>query len=97
MITKGKFSFVYGTIEARIALPVGKGIWPAFWMLGDNIDEVSWPACGEIDIIEAINTESVVYGIPRAHDGAHANYGTAPETITALATLWIFQSFIPTR
>ena len=43
MITKGKFSFVYGTIEARIALPVGKGIWPAFWMLGDNIDEVSWP------------------------------------------------------
>lgn len=41
MITKGKFSFVYGTIEARIALPVGKGIWPAFWMLGDNIDEVS--------------------------------------------------------
>jgi beta-glucanase (GH16 family) len=78
MITKGKFSFVYGTIEARIALPVGKGIWPAFWMLGDNIDEVSWPACGEIDIIEAINDESVVYGTHHwAHDGAHANYGNS--------------------
>ena len=46
MITKGKFSFTYGTVEARIALPVGKGIWPAFWMLGENIDAVSWPACG---------------------------------------------------
>jgi len=78
MITKGKFSFVYGTIEARIALPVGKGIWPAFWMLGDNIDEVSWPACGEIDIIEAINDESVVYGTHHwAHDGTHANYGNS--------------------
>lgn len=78
IISKGKFSFVYGTIEARIALPVGKGIWPAFWMLGDNIDEVSWPACGEIDIIEAINDESVVYGTHHwAHDGAHANYGNS--------------------
>jgi len=78
MITKGKFSFFYGTIEARIALPVGKGIWPAFWMLGDNIDEVSWPACGEIDIIEAINDESVVYGTHHwAHDGTHANYGNS--------------------
>lgn len=78
MISKGKFSFVYGTIEARIALPVGKGIWPAFWMLGDNIDEVSWPACGEIDIIEAINDESVVYGTHHwSHDGTHANYGNS--------------------
>ena len=41
MITKGKFSFTYGTVEARIALPTGKGIWPAFWMLGENIDQVS--------------------------------------------------------
>ena len=62
MITKGKFSFTYGTVEARIALPTGKGIWPAFWMLGENIDQVSWPACGEIDIIESINDESIVYG-----------------------------------
>ena len=62
MITKGKFAFKYGTVEARIALPTGKGIWPAFWMLGENFDTVGWPACGEIDIIESINDESIVYG-----------------------------------
>ena len=78
MITKGKFSFFYGTIEARIALPVGKGIWPAFWMLGDNIDEVNWPTCGEIDIIEAINDENVIYGTHHwSHNGAHAEYGNS--------------------
>jgi len=76
MITKGKFNFTYGTVEARIALPVGKGIWPAFWMLGENIDQVSWPACGEIDIIEAVNAESVVYGTNHwAYNGDHAEYG----------------------
>ncbi len=76
MITKGKFNFTYGTVEARIALPVGKGIWPAFWMLGENIDAVSWPACGEIDIIEAVNSESVVYGTNHwAYEGNHAEYG----------------------
>lgn len=76
MITKGKFSFTYGTVEARIALPVGKGIWPAFWLLGQNIDAVSWPACGEIDIIEAVNSESVVYGTNHwAYEGNHAEYG----------------------
>lgn len=54
--TAGKFSFKYGKISARIKLPFGKGIWPAFWMLGENIDEnggdTPWPMCGEIDILE---------------------------------------------
>lgn len=78
IITKGKFEFTYGTIEARIALPSGKGIWPAFWMLGKNIDQVSWPTCGEIDIIEAVNDESVVYGTHHwAHEGQHAEYGNS--------------------
>ena len=76
MITKGKFTFTYGTVEARIALPTGKGIWPAFWMLGANIDQVSWPACGEIDIIESINDESIVYGTNHwDYNGDHASYG----------------------
>lgn len=76
MITKGKFSFTYGTIEARIALPTGKGIWPAFWMLGENIDAVSWPACGEIDIIEAVNDENAVYGTNHwQYEGGHVQYG----------------------
>ncbi len=76
MITKGKFSFTYSTVEARIALPTGKGIWPAFWMLGENIDAVSWPACGEIDIIEAVNSENIVYGTNHwQYEGNHAEYG----------------------
>lgn len=50
--TKGKFSQAYGRFEARLKTPFGPGLWPAFWMLGDNIDEVSWPQCGEIDIME---------------------------------------------
>ena len=50
--TKNKFSQKYGRVEARIKLPYGPGIWPAFWMLGANIDEVNWPQCGEIDIME---------------------------------------------
>jgi beta-glucanase (GH16 family) len=50
--TKGLFSQTYGRFEARIKTPTGPGIWPAFWLLGDNIDQVNWPMCGEIDIME---------------------------------------------
>ena len=78
LISKNKFSFKYGTIEARIALPVGKGIWPAFWMLGKSIDTDTWPACGEIDIIEAINSEHVVYGTTHwRFEGHYAKYGNS--------------------
>lgn len=50
--TQGLFAQKYGRFEARIKTPYGPGIWPAFWMLGENINEVSWPFCGEIDIME---------------------------------------------
>ena len=50
--TKGKLAFQYGRIEARIQTPVGAGTWPAFWMLGNNMDSTPWPECGEIDIME---------------------------------------------
>ena len=50
--TKGKFSQAYGRFEARIKTPTGPGLWPAFWMLGANIDTKPWPQCGEIDIME---------------------------------------------
>ncbi|MCB9048578.1 MAG: glycoside hydrolase family 16 protein [Lewinellaceae bacterium] len=50
--TKGKVEQQYGRFEARIQLPWGQGLWPAFWLLGSNIDEVEWPQCGEIDIME---------------------------------------------
>ncbi len=50
--TKDKFSFKFGKIQARIKTPEGNGMWPAFWMMGQNFDAVGWPACGEIDIME---------------------------------------------
>jgi beta-glucanase (GH16 family) len=50
--TKGLYSQKYGRFEARLKTPYGPGLWPAFWMLGNNIDEVSWPQCGEIDVME---------------------------------------------
>lgn len=56
------FSFTYGRIESRMKLPSGSGLWPAFWMLGSNIGSVGWPACGEIDIMEHVNTEGSVHG-----------------------------------
>ncbi|MDO8971752.1 MAG: glycoside hydrolase family 16 protein, partial [Saprospiraceae bacterium] len=61
--TKGIFAQTYGRFEARIKMPWGPGIWPAFWMLGDNIDEVAWPQCGEIDIMEYRGQEpNLVHG-----------------------------------
>ncbi len=50
--TQGLFEQAYGRFEARIRLPSGQGIWPAFWLLGNDIDSVGWPECGEIDIME---------------------------------------------
>lgn len=58
LITKGKVSWTYGKIEVKAKLPEGRGVWPAIWMLGDNIGEVGWPKCGEIDIMEHVGFES---------------------------------------
>jgi beta-glucanase (GH16 family) len=61
--TLGKFSQTYGRFEARIKIPRGQAIWPAFWMLGNDIDKPGWPACGEIDIMENIGKEpALVHG-----------------------------------
>ncbi|MEO6004784.1 MAG: glycoside hydrolase family 16 protein [Opitutus sp.] len=61
--TLGKFVMSYGKIEARLRTTNGKGIWPAFWMLGENISTVGWPKCGEIDVVEVINANpDTVYG-----------------------------------
>ncbi|MCL7970543.1 MAG: glycoside hydrolase family 16 protein [marine benthic group bacterium] len=61
--TKDLFERNGGRFEARIRLPRGRGIWPAFWLLGADIDEVGWPTCGEIDVMEYKGQErSVVHG-----------------------------------
>jgi beta-glucanase (GH16 family) len=61
--TKGTFNQAYGRFEARIKIPSGQGLWPAFWMMGNNIDSVGWPNSGEIDIMEVIGREPrTLYG-----------------------------------
>lgn len=58
--TQGKAAWQYGRLEARIKLPRGQGIWPAFWMLGTNFPSAGWPVCGELDIMENIGREPLV-------------------------------------
>ena len=85
--TKGLFSQQYGRFEARIKIPKGQGMWPAFWMLGNNIDTARWPACGEIDIMENIGKEpSIVHGTLHAP-------GYPPEGYTSAYTLPNAQNF----
>lgn len=61
--TQGKFTVQYGKIAARMKIPRGQGLWPAFWMLGADIKSIDWPACGEIDVMENIGKEpSIVHG-----------------------------------
>ena len=63
MLTQDHFDFTYGRVEARIKLPYGQGIWPAFWMLGNDIATAGWPKCGELDIMENIGREpSILHG-----------------------------------
>ncbi|MDF9842555.1 beta-glucanase (GH16 family) [Paenibacillus sp. PastF-1] len=73
--TQGKKSFTYGKIEARMKLPSGQGIWPAFWMLGSNIDTIGWPKSGEIDIMERVNNNTYVNGTVHWDANGHAEYG----------------------
>ncbi len=73
--TQGKYSVQYGAIEGRMRVPMGQGLWPAFWMLGANFSSVGWPACGEIDIMEHVNSENKVYGTIHWDAGGYASYG----------------------
>ena len=75
LVTLGKFSFKYGRAEARMKLPAGQGIWPAFWMLGSNITTIGWPKCGEIDIMEHINNVPVAYGTAHWDNNGHVQSG----------------------
>lgn len=63
VITQDKQTFTHGRVDIRAKLPEGQGIWPALWMLGNNISSIGWPACGEIDIMELVGHEpSTVHG-----------------------------------
>ena len=63
MTTKGFFEQAYGRFEARIKIPRGHGMWPAFWLIGNDFGKIGWPGCGEIDVMENIGKEpSTVHG-----------------------------------
>jgi len=83
LVTDGKASWAFGKIEARIKLPKGQGMWPAFWMLGQNIHSVGWPECGEIDIMEHINNEDLLHGTLHWFNEKHVSSGgTIPCDVT---------------
>ncbi len=86
--TKGKLERQHGRFEARIQVPSGKGLWPAFWLLGSNIDVVSWPACGEIDIMENLGSEPGT-----VHGSMHGPAYSAGAALTDLYTLPDGQAF----
>src|SRR5437870_8184827 len=84
LLTRNKFSQAYGRFEARIKIPYGQGIWPAFWMLGSNIDTAGWPNCGEIDIMENIGREpSIVHGTMHGPGYSGAQGIGAPYALTS--------------
>jgi beta-glucanase (GH16 family) len=96
--TQDKFTFKYGTIEARILVPnLANGLWPAFWTLGNNFSTVGWPHCGEIDIMEMGSAAAISAGLVNrrvgsaAHweyNGGHAEYGLSYDSPTNLNGTW---------
>ena len=88
--TSGKFSTTYGRIEARMALPMFQGSWPAFWMLGTDINSVGWPECGEIDIMEQVNTNNTILGTMHWYDGGNTQYGSSTSTSNTPADFHIY-------
>jgi beta-glucanase (GH16 family) len=77
--TRDKVEFTYGRVEARIQIPSGQGLWPAFWLLGANLDRRGWPFNGEIDIMENIGREpDIVHGTVHGPDYSGGNGVGAP-------------------
>ncbi|HVU50670.1 MAG TPA: glycoside hydrolase family 16 protein [Polyangia bacterium] len=84
LTTKGHFSRTYGRFEARMRLATGAGLWPAFWIMGDDIDTVGWPSCGEMDIVEESGSN------PAAVAGSvHGPVGKGPPALDAPASRWL--------
>ncbi len=81
--TKSHKSFTYGRVAARMKLPFGQGVWPAFWMLGDDISSIPWPRCGEIDIMELVGGDGAAGKNDRtAHGTVHGDGYSGDKGIT---------------
>jgi len=82
LTTINSFSQAYGRFEARIKIPAGQGLWPAVWMLGNNLNTAGWPLCGEIDIAEMLgNAPNIMYG--SAHGPGYTGPVSASYTLPA--------------
>ena len=88
LLTAGRFTVQYGRIEIRAKLPAGEGLWPAFWLLGANLDQVGWPASGEIDVMESISKEPSIN-----HGSIHGPGYSGAQGRTAVYTLPNGQQF----
>ena len=78
LTTKGIQSWIYGYIEVRAKIPKGRGLWPAIWLLGDNISSVGWPMCGELDIMEHVGySPDYVFATVHTNDRNHTKDNTA--------------------
>lgn len=80
--TQGLFSQAYGRFEARIKIPPGQGVWPAFWLLGEDFSTVGWPKCGEIDVMENVDIEK-----SRVHGSIHGPGYSGKKSLTSAYVL----------
>jgi beta-glucanase (GH16 family) len=88
LTTRGHFSATHGLFEARMKIPAGRGLWSAFWLLGDNIDAVGWPASGEIDAMEVLGqhprtVKGTLHGPARGKAGVLGSRFVAPRSLAA--------------
>lgn len=78
MLTQGRFAFKYGSLEARIKLPdCGDGVWPAFWLMGNNLPGIKWPDAGEIDILEAGSAAGIADGLQKKRINCAIHFSTS--------------------
>ena len=89
--TKNLFDFTYGRIEISAKLPSTAGTWPAVWLLGSNINEVSWPQCGEIDIIEQFSNKQENISTAHWYSDGNAQYGLSVNNSTLTSSFNTFR------
>ncbi|MEE3370011.1 MAG: family 16 glycosylhydrolase [Planctomycetota bacterium] len=84
LVTQGRFAFLYGTLEARIKVPdTANGVWPAFWMLGNNFPAIPWPQSGEIDILEIGSKAGITAGLQRRQINCALHFAGAGQKKTS--------------
>ena len=92
MLTQGRFAYKYGDLEARVKLPnTANGLWPAFWMMGNNAGAIDWPGCGEVDILEMGSKDGITQGIQQKLIDAAVHFSNATNGYSNYVT-WLIAS-----